>query len=74
MQGMKRSIAFIEWIHPYLFGDKKKKASGILEFCKRRKEKVSSGWCGVGYSEEDIKLYEDIHSKILNDYTPNAER
>ena len=74
MQGMKRSIAFIEWVLPYLMGEKKTKATGILEFCKRRKEKVSSGWCGVGYSEEDIKLYEDIHSKILNDYTPNAER
>ena len=74
MQGMKRSIAFIEWILPFVMGEKKNKAKGILEFCKRRKEKVSSGWCGVGYTDEDIKLYKDIHTKILNDYTPNTER
>jgi LAGLIDADG endonuclease len=74
ISALKRSIIFIEWIIPYLFGDKKIKAQKILEFSKSRKEKVSSGWCGVGYSEEDIKLYEDIISKIPNDYTPNAER
>ena len=74
MQGMKRSIAFIEWILPYLIGEKKMKAMSILEFCKTRKEKVSSGWCGVSYTQEDIKLYENIHSKILNDYTPNTEK
>ena len=73
MQAMKRSMAFIEWILPYLVGEKKKKASGILEFCKRRKDKVSSGWCGVSYSKEDINLYESIHSKILNDYTPDMQ-
>lgn len=73
MQGMKRTIAFIEWILPYLVGEKKIKAKLILEFCKIRKEKVSSGWCGVSYSEEDIKLFENIRSKILNDYTPNMQ-
>lgn len=74
MQGMKRSISFIEWILPFLIGEKRIRAKSILEFCKRRKEKVSSGWCGVSYSEEDINLYEHIKSKILNDYTPNTER
>ena len=73
IQAMKRCMAFIEWILPYLVGEKKNKAIGILEFCKRRKEKVSSGWCGVSYSEEDINLYASIHSKILNDYTPDMQ-
>ena len=74
IQAMKKAMAFIEWILPYLVGEKKIKAEKILEFCKRRKEKVSSGWCGVSYTEEDINLYEEISSKILNDCTLSTAR
>ena len=74
MQAYERAMRFLEWIIPYMRSEKKEKAEKILEFCKTRKLKTCSGWDGVPYSEEDYKLYEEISSKILNDYTPNAER
>jgi hypothetical protein len=73
IQAMKKSMAFIEWIMPYLVGEKKIKAQKILEFCQLRKAKTT-GFCGVGYSDDEVKLYEDISSKILNDYTLSADK
>lgn len=73
IQAMKKSIAFIEWIMPFLMGEKRLKAQKILEFCLLRKAKTQ-GFCGVGYSQDELRLYEEISSKILNDYTPNTVR
>ncbi len=73
ISGMKKCIAFLEWIIPYMIGEKKVKAQKVLEFCKQRKDKIN-GFCGVSYSQNDIDLFNEINSKILNDYTPNTGR
>lgn len=70
LSGMKKCISFLNWILPYMIGEKKYKAQKVLEFCKQRKDKIN-GFCGVSYSQDDLNLFNDINSKILNDYTPN---
>lgn len=62
IQAMKKAMAFIEWVMPFLVGEKKIKAQKILQFCMSRKEKTQ-GFCGIGYSPEELRLYEEIALK-----------
>jgi len=73
MQCLKKSLLFLEWILPYLRGQKRFKAQQVIRFCKLRKEKTQ-GFCGVAYSQDELDLFDEIRSKILNDYTPNTAR
>lgn len=72
LSGMKKCIAFLSWIIPYMVGEKKEKAQKVLDFCNQRRNKIN-GFCGISYSQNDIDLFHEINSKILNDYTPNMQ-
>lgn len=70
ISGMKKCIKFLEFIISFMIGEKKEKAQKVLIFCIQRKSKIN-GFCGVSYSQEDIELFQEVNTKILNDYTPN---
>ena len=57
--GYKRCIAFLEWILPYMRGDKVERTQKIFKFCKIR-EKEIKGFRGKPYSQEMINLYQEL--------------
>jgi hypothetical protein len=66
-------------IYPYMIGEKRKRIEKILEFLKIRESKPRSG-INSKYGQEEFDIYKSLYSyrgksrsKILNDFTPNAQ-
>ena len=57
--GLKRCSEFLNWIIPFILGEKLERAEKILKFCEMRKEKTT-GFNGISYSKDEIDLYQEI--------------